>query len=62
MPSWRYNVYACVLGGVREGVCAHMLAVGHEDGLVTVWRVPQTPPPSDNDQDNYQERSVRTCQ
>lgn len=34
-----------VISGVREGVCAHMLVVGHEDGLVTVWRVPQTPSP-----------------
>nr|XP_053648637.1 probable E3 ubiquitin-protein ligase HERC1 isoform X4 [Cherax quadricarinatus] len=30
-------------GGVSEGVCVHMLVVGHEDGLVTVWVVPQTP-------------------
>ncbi|MPC18905.1 putative E3 ubiquitin-protein ligase HERC1 [Portunus trituberculatus] len=35
-----------VISGVREGVCAHMLVVGHEDGLITVWRVPQTPTPS----------------
>ncbi|XP_069958427.1 probable E3 ubiquitin-protein ligase HERC1 isoform X5 [Cherax quadricarinatus] len=32
-----------VISGVSEGVCVHMLVVGHEDGLVTVWVVPQTP-------------------
>ncbi|XP_042204293.1 probable E3 ubiquitin-protein ligase HERC1, partial [Homarus americanus] len=32
-----------IISGVSEGVCAHMLVVGHEDGLVTVWVVPQTP-------------------
>ena len=48
-------VCVCVsAGGVREGVCAHMLVVGHEDGLITVWRVPQTPTPSGATQ--YEER------
>ncbi|XP_042891775.1 probable E3 ubiquitin-protein ligase HERC1 isoform X3 [Penaeus japonicus] len=32
-----------VISGVLEGECTHMLVVGHEDGLVTVWVVPQSP-------------------
>lgn len=44
------HLYTCLqiticfpAGGVLEGECTHMLVVGHEDGLVTVWVVPQSP-------------------
>ncbi|XP_071541149.1 LOW QUALITY PROTEIN: probable E3 ubiquitin-protein ligase HERC1 [Panulirus ornatus] len=42
-----------IISGVSEGVCAHMLVIGHEDGLVTVWIVPQTPTSNSS---QYEER------
>ncbi|KAK7085896.1 putative E3 ubiquitin-protein ligase herc1 [Halocaridina rubra] len=50
-----------VSGGISEGECAHMLVVGHEDGLVTVWVVPQTPATSSS-VDYVEGNSTEGCQ